>query len=206
MENFAIINKRNVDYPKKKKDGQTEASMYFNKLIGNGKMPESTEKIIHRTAARAVIVRNGKILLVHSRRGTYGLPGGGVEAGESCADALVREVAEETGYIHCKAKGKIGEVAEHRLDHFEKGAYFQMVSHYYLCELIDDEKISQQPDDHEWEPGNSAVWIEPAQAMRENQIALEGNAGFVFIHRENFVLGEMERIFGSVEEQDGIAR
>ncbi|TWT25254.1 NUDIX hydrolase [Planomicrobium sp. CPCC 101110] len=180
--------------------------MYFEKLLSGEEKPESIEKTIHRTAARAVIIREGKILLVRSDRGTYGLPGGGVEKGESPAEALVREVAEETGYTSCQVGKKIGIVTEKRQDRFEENTYFQMVSHYYWCRLLDDTKVSQQPEDHEWEPGTSAVWIELAQAMRENQVAVEGNAGFVFIHRENFVLGEVERIFGSVKEQDGIAR
>lgn len=180
--------------------------MYFKKLLSGEEKPEGNVKTIHRTAARAIIIREGKILLVRSVRGTYGLPGGGMEEGESREDALVREVVEETGYTNCHVGNQIGIVNEKRKDRFEKNTYFQMDSHYYLCRLLDDSKVSQQPEDHEWEPGTSAVWIEPAQAMRENQVALEGKAGFVFIHRENFVLGEVERIFGSVKEQDGMIR
>jgi ADP-ribose pyrophosphatase YjhB (NUDIX family) len=40
----------------------------------------------------------GRILLCHRRdRDLWNLPGGGVEAGESPVDALVREIKEETG-------------------------------------------------------------------------------------------------------------
>jgi ADP-ribose pyrophosphatase YjhB (NUDIX family) len=52
----------------------------------------------------AAIVRDGRVLLVRHRKGerTYHLlPGGGVEAGESLAEALEREVAEETG-LRCR--------------------------------------------------------------------------------------------------------
>lgn len=54
-----------------------------------------------RNSAKALIVRDGKILLNRctSRFGPYyALPGGGQEIGETLPDALVREVAEETGY------------------------------------------------------------------------------------------------------------
>ncbi|MGW9021225.1 NUDIX hydrolase [Leucobacter chromiiresistens] len=53
-----------------------------------------------RVAAYAVVERRGKILLTHWRRGHlhgWTLPGGGIESGEDPRDAVVREVAEETG-------------------------------------------------------------------------------------------------------------
>lgn len=39
-----------------------------------------------------------KILMVFNRNGTWSLPGGAVEAGETLQEATVREVKEETGY------------------------------------------------------------------------------------------------------------
>ena len=52
-------------------------------------------------AVSAAIIRDGKVLIVRRARpparGLYTLPGGGVEAGESLHEAVVREVREETG-------------------------------------------------------------------------------------------------------------
>ena len=52
-------------------------------------------------AVSAAIIRDGRVLLARRARGpalgVWTLPGGVVEAGETLTEALVREVAEETG-------------------------------------------------------------------------------------------------------------
>ncbi len=53
-----------------------------------------------RIRVAAVLLREGRVVLVKHRRGAevyHLLPGGGVEMGETLEQALVREVAEETG-------------------------------------------------------------------------------------------------------------
>ncbi|MFF1632300.1 NUDIX hydrolase [Leifsonia sp. NPDC058248] len=54
-----------------------------------------------RVAAYGVIVDEGRILLAHWNEGGrsgWTLPGGGIDPGEDPADAVIREIAEETGY------------------------------------------------------------------------------------------------------------
>jgi molecular chaperone GrpE len=67
---------------------------------------EKKEKIkarLFEIGARAVLVREGKILILKRASGNirsadkYDLPGGGVERGEGMEDALNREIQEETG-------------------------------------------------------------------------------------------------------------
>ena len=54
-----------------------------------------------RVAARAIILHEGRLLLVNAwpggRSDLWCAPGGGVERGQSLTETLIREVAEETG-------------------------------------------------------------------------------------------------------------
>jgi len=57
-----------------------------------------------RPSAKAVVVRNGRVLANHHRPVDgvpewFGFPGGGQRPGETLVDALRREVAEETGCL-----------------------------------------------------------------------------------------------------------
>lgn len=50
-----------------------------------------------RRSAKAVILHDREVLLLHRPCGRWDLPGGQVKSGEKVADGLAREVAEETG-------------------------------------------------------------------------------------------------------------
>lgn len=59
---------------------------------------------LHRVASRALIVRDGKLLITkevseHPELELRGIPGGGVDRGEDFREALVRELNEELGII-----------------------------------------------------------------------------------------------------------
>ncbi|MBG0560558.1 NUDIX hydrolase [Actinoplanes sp. NEAU-A11] len=63
-----------------------------------------------RRRAAAVIVRDGRVLMVHERSRRSGggewwtLPGGGLHPGETAEEALRREVFEETGLVVSEAR------------------------------------------------------------------------------------------------------
>lgn len=53
---------------------------------------------LYRVAVKAVIIRDGKVLLTRDERDTgWTFPGGGIDVGESPEQALARELEEEIG-------------------------------------------------------------------------------------------------------------
>lgn len=71
--------------------------------------------VFSRPSARAVIIKDGKIAMVYSKKyNYYKFPGGGIEADECMEDALIREVLEETGL--CVIRDSIQEYGQvHRM-------------------------------------------------------------------------------------------
>lgn len=162
--------------------------MFFTKAFS--KRPQSGPITIsrRRTAVRAIIMEQEQILMVRSNRGYYKLPGGGVEEGESLAEALQREVAEETGFRECRILEELGTVSEQRPDQSVADAYFHMESHHFLCQLGTSEQFEQSLVGYELEEGYRPVWIAIREAIDVNNRVYEADKSNVFIPRENFVL------------------
>lgn len=150
------------------------------------------ENIRTRTAIRAIIKKDGKILMVRCNKGDYKFPGGGLNKVESHEDTLRREVQEETGYILSEVKEKLGVILERSLDSLEEGSVFEMASHYYLCE-ISDRKTKQNLDAYEAELEFEPVWISIDKAIEENSKVLHGKNEDMnqWVYRETMVLKEL---------------
>ena len=59
-------------------------------------------KAFVRPSVRGIIIRDGKVAMVHSLKyDYYKFPGGGMEDGEGVEEALLREVVEESGPNPC---------------------------------------------------------------------------------------------------------
>lgn len=82
-----------------------------------------------RSACRAVVIEDGKMLLSYQTKdGKFMLPGGGIEADESDAECCVREVEEETGYL------VEPEVCFLEIDEFYEDVRY--VNRYLVCRVV----------------------------------------------------------------------
>lgn len=126
-----------------------------------------------RTAVRAILYRDGKILLVQTNNGDYKFPGGGVENGEELKTALRREIEEETGYIDVAVGPCVGRTFEQNEEIEEAGVFFQMESLYYMCRMRSEKRGEGILDDYEEKMGFRAVWMEAKEAYERNKSLIE---------------------------------
>lgn len=101
-------------------------------------------------AVGAIAVRNGSLLLVQRGRqpaiGRWSVPGGRVEAGETEADAVAREVAEETGLL-VEVGPLVGEVVRAGV-----GDVVYRIRDYVVDVVGGVEQAGDDADDVAWVP------------------------------------------------------
>jgi ADP-ribose pyrophosphatase YjhB (NUDIX family) len=88
-------------------------------------------------AARAIIIENGNILVMHrNKHGSqyFTLVGGRLAEGESTEQGLIREIKEETGL----------DVTSHRLVYFEEHQEPYNHQYIYLCEVAPHADVAIQ--------------------------------------------------------------
>ena len=109
-----------------------------------------------RSGSRAVITRDGKILLSHETgSGWWLVPGGGMEENETPEACCIREVEEETGYI-------VLPVREFLIlnEYYEEYRY---ISHYFVCEVTG--KGQMHLTEAERKRGLEPQWIPLREAL-----------------------------------------
>lgn len=111
-----------------------------------------------RVGCRAVVVRDGNILLSHeTQTGWYLVPGGGLEEGETLEACCVREVEEETGWIVRPVRQFLT-----LNEYYEEYRY---VSHYFVCEITGSGKMrlteaeARRGLEPDWMPLQEAVTL-----------------------------------------------
>lgn len=97
----------------------------------------------------ALLDERGRILLTcRAHNGQWCLPGGGMEPGESAAEACEREVLEETG-LRVRVKRLVG-IYSHsdQLTAYPDGGRFQIVALHFEAEITGGEpKLSNETSD-----------------------------------------------------------
>ena len=119
----------------------------------------------------AVVVEDGRLLLIRRGRGPaqgeWSVPGGRVEAGELLAEAVVRELAEETGL-----EGVCGELVGW-VERVGDGHHFVILD--FAVTLLDPDAEPTAGDD-----AAEAAWI-PLHEIADQQL-VEGLAEFLHDH------------------------
>lgn len=93
--------------------------MFFQYLYESENLPLTRGKS-YRKAVRAVIMKNGQLLMLRTIHGDFKFPGGGVKKEEEDTVALKREVMEETGFGLSQVGACLGRVLERKEDDFWK--------------------------------------------------------------------------------------
>ena len=123
-----------------------------------------------RDSARSIIIRDGKVAMIHSLKYDYfKFPGGGIESGESPLEAMIRETREEAGLVVIPESVKeYGFV--HKIQRSDKDVTecFVQDNYYYLCEAM-DQVITQQLDDYEAQESYRLEFVEPLVAISKNR-------------------------------------
>ena len=145
-----------------------------------------------RPSVRGIIVRDGKIAMMHSvKYNYYKLPGGGIEGQETFEETLIREVREESGLVvipnSIKEFGYVRRIEKGKIEDI-----FIQDNYYFLCEA-EDGIVAQELDEYEADEEFTLefVTIDDAIRINENANHFEKNEDSVFcgmIDRENKVL------------------
>lgn len=108
-------------------------------------IPYDGSPVKWRVSAYAIVIRDGKLLVVkHNWQTFYDVPGGGVELGETLTETVQREGLEEAG-----AKFRLGDIFGIKQDWFFHQAeqqFYQAMQVFYQAELQGELQQPMQKD------------------------------------------------------------
>ena len=125
-----------------------------------------------RYASRAVIVRDGKILLSYgAKRDLWMIPGGGQDDGENAEECCIREAKEETGFM-------VEPVCHYLIinEYYEDCRY---ITDYYVCEILGE--APRHLTEAEVRIGLRTEWVSLSEALR------------IFSHHQDYAETEEEK-------------
>lgn len=142
-----------------------------------------------RNSARAIIMKEDKVAMIHSLKyDYYKFPGGGIEKGEDPIEALIRETREEAGLVIIKQSIKeYGYVHIIHKSNFDEMECFVQDNFYYLCE-VEEQMVSQELDDYEKDEKFALEFVDPKTAIAKNRQVLQTPFDPTMFEREAGVL------------------
>ena len=150
-------------------------------------------KVFRRDSARAVIFRDGKLVVIYSQKNHfYKIPGGGIETGEKPIDAMIREVKEEAGLsIIPESVEEMGYV--HRIQKGRHEPLFIQDNYYYYCDAEPGQSAPSYSND-ELEEGFIPDFV-PLQK------AIEVNEEFRRLHPDDVMIDRELRVMKIIQQK-----
>lgn len=142
-----------------------------------------------RDSARSIIISNGKIAMIHSKKyDYYKFPGGGIENGEDPFDAMIRETQEEAGLtVIPETVKEYGYVHRIQRSDNDPSECFIQDNYYYLCDA-EDGFVSQNLDEYEKKESYQLEYVEPSLAIQKNRSVKDSPYNRMMFEREARVL------------------
>ena len=142
-----------------------------------------------RPSARSIIIRDGKVAMIHSLKyDYYKFPGGGIEKGEDPVRAMIRETREEAGLVvipdSVRPYGYVHRVQKSDSDPTE---IFVQDNFYYLCEA-GGEAVLQKLDDYESRETYTPEFVDPRRAIHVNRHVGQSPYNGMMFEREARIL------------------
>lgn len=162
--------------------------MKLLKIFDNRRTKIGSQPIIYRNACRAIILKNGKLLMVFSEKSKeYKFPGGGIEGMESREAALKREVLEEVGHVIKSVNETLGYTDQIFNDQYDDEKYFYQRSYYYFCE-VEDEYVGMNLSESETALRFVPKWVTLDEAIEMNQEKVNNDNEYHWTERELYIL------------------
>ena len=146
-------------------------------------------KIVTRPSARAIIIKDNKVYMIHSMKyDYYEFPGGGIEKGESMIDCLIRETKEEAGLIiKPESIKEFGYVHRIHKDKYDNELTFVQDNYYYLCD-VEDIMINQSLSEKEKDERFVLELVDINTVINVNRNHIHGPENPLIIDRDTRVL------------------
>lgn len=147
-------------------------------------------RILRRHAARGIVLRQDRILLLFTERyNDFSLPGGGVDGDEEIQIALKRELEEETGARDVRVQEHYGFIEEYRPHWKPEYDLMHMTSHFFVC-AVAPELAAARMESYEIANGMKPLWVPVVEAMNHNLEVMSRQEKSMgqSIQRETFML------------------